>query len=85
MKITTYILTIGLLLILCACGQEYNQPEPYNQSRELVPNPEGYKKDTFEILDKDSSAKDLCNFDKYLNDPKTSKLAKAISMIKTGT
>jgi hypothetical protein len=78
MKTTTHILTIGLLLILFACGQDSKQPEPYNESRELVPNPEGYKKDTFELLDKDSSTKDLCNFNKYLNDTKTSKLAKAI-------
>jgi hypothetical protein len=77
MKTTKLILTIALLLILFACGHDYKQPESYNESRELVPDPEGYKKDTF-IINKNSTAKDLCNFDKFLNDPKTSKLAIAI-------
>ncbi|WP_436487884.1 hypothetical protein [Chitinophaga sp. ARDCPP14] len=39
------ILLIAITLTgFCSC---YNSKEGYDESRELVPNPEGYKKDTF--------------------------------------
>lgn len=40
-------------LLLFACGGQTN--EPYNESREMVPNPEGYRKDSFVIAATDST------------------------------
>lgn len=54
MKTTLYVIAIALLLTLFACGQDYKKQEPYNESRELLPDPEGYKKDTFILANKDS-------------------------------
>ncbi|MGO4290888.1 hypothetical protein [Chitinophaga sp. RAB17] len=36
-----------IVLALVTFSGCYNNPKSYDESRELVPNPEGYKKDTF--------------------------------------
>ena len=61
MKTTLYILTIGFLLTLFACAQDNKKQEPYNESRELLPDPEGYKKDTLILTNKDSLILALTN------------------------
>lgn len=68
---------LPVILLLCACGNTNPKPTTYNEKRELVPNPEGYKKDTFAMED-DASAENRWHFKKYLDDPATPKLAKAI-------
>ena len=47
------LLPLSLILLLSFCQNEAskdttdkNKKEPYNENRQLVPNPEGYKKDS---------------------------------------
>lgn len=41
---------------MISCGGEPSKvKEPYNESREFVPNPEGYKKDTSIVKQGDSA------------------------------
>jgi hypothetical protein len=65
--------TVAFSLILLSCGQQDS-----GQNRELIPNPEGNKKDTFISADKPVINKDSCNFEKYLDAPTTSSLAKRL-------
>ena len=45
-------LAIASLLLVSSCGMiQENKPKKYDESRELLPDPEGYKKDTFIISD----------------------------------
>jgi len=67
------------LLFILACEQSENS-ETYQENRELLPDPEGNKKDTL-ILANNSSL-DPCNFEKYFKDVKTPKLAKTIYLNK---
>ncbi|ASK30145.1 hypothetical protein CEY12_08475 [Chryseobacterium sp. T16E-39] len=41
------VLFLILILITTACGNGKDSSKNYNESRELIPNPEGYQKDTF--------------------------------------
>jgi hypothetical protein len=71
------LLYLFFLVGLFSCGQNTTKEKPYNESRELVPNPEGYKKDSPMTAIYDSTL-DRWKFKKYLTDPKTPKLAKQI-------
>jgi|GEM_PF-4611990 hypothetical protein len=77
MKRYTLTLLQAGLLFLGACENSNPKPTIYNEKRELVPNPEGYKKDTFAMED-DSPAENRWHFKKYLDDPATPRLAKDI-------
>lgn len=55
MKKLLYILVFGLFLVIVSCEEPLQTKEPYNESRELVPNPEGYKKDTCMVKPNDSA------------------------------
>lgn len=47
---------LSFILTLFSCGQEAkNSSQPYNENRELVPNPEGNKKDSFNSENSDSA------------------------------
>jgi hypothetical protein len=61
---TTFLL--GFILTIFSCGQasEQNQ-KPYNESRELVPNPEGYTKDNDYVLSNDSLQVDYIIFGRF--------------------
>jgi hypothetical protein len=72
------IIIFLLLLTLFACGQSGNKPESYNENRKLVPDPEGYKKDTIISSQTESTKNIKCDFDKFLNDPETPKFAKEL-------
>jgi hypothetical protein len=78
MKTINNILILGILSILFGCGEASNKSKPYNENRELVPNPEGYKKDTFILSGKDTTLNIDCRYGNYLNDLQTPKLAKEI-------
>jgi hypothetical protein len=70
MKLITVLLNS---IFLVSCGQN-----SYNESRELVLNPEGNKKGTFISSSPDTTTKDRWSFNKYLIDPQTPQLAKDI-------
>ena len=55
MKQLQYVIIFGLFLAIVSCEELSKTKEPYNESRELVPNPEGYKKDTSIIKQGDST------------------------------
>jgi hypothetical protein len=48
-------ISIFICLVFSSCNQAKNPPKPYQESRELVPNPEGYKKDSFITANEDTS------------------------------
>ncbi len=64
--------------ILLSCGQNSSRDKVYNESRELIPNPEGNKKDSIISINMDTSKNGRWHFKKYLDDPKTPQLAKEI-------
>src|SRR5215217_6587092 len=69
------IILLGFLWFSCSCEQPKNRVK--SESRNSVPKPEGYRKDT---LIKSSNVTDTgrWNFQKYLDDPTTPQLAKDI-------
>ena len=72
------IIIFILSVTLFACGESGKKPESYNENRDLVPDPEGYKKDTIISSLAESTKNKICDFDTFLNDPKTPKLAKEL-------
>lgn len=68
MKFITLISILGLLIVLTGCSVGDHKKAGYNESRELVPNPEGYQKDTI-VLKSNGTILDsnLINIDEGLN------------------
>lgn len=51
------ILFVMILFIITACGNGNNSSKSYDESRELIPDPEGHQKDTFTSDTLSSSSK----------------------------
>ncbi|MEO1051446.1 MAG: hypothetical protein AAFX87_12525 [Bacteroidota bacterium] len=61
------ILVIASTTLFLSCSGDGNSSEGYNESRELVPNPEGYKKDSVVLpTNQESKTLNLIDIDKEL-------------------
>lgn len=77
MKKLTPFFWLAIILLFYACGNIGKNPKDFNENRELIPNPEVHKKDTFVTQD-ETPSEARWRFKKYLDDPATPKLAKDV-------